>query len=276
MPANAQSWIDVNWMSPVNYAHPLFRGRDAVVGFWLNVPHWQGGTVWRDLTGRNHGTLTNMAPASDWVRGNRLGGWGALDFDGDDDHIVIGGLSSLAADLTISIWFNSSTGDSPHRIFDLAEAAAVGMQLRFGAAGVARVTEGGAPELLSANAMNDGVDHQAVVTRKGTTFTLYVDGVQEASDTGTVNTFTRLYLAQRSDLQAGRFYPGLLDRVIVHSRALTSNEVLQDYLLSRLGNQGLLNRIESRLSVEAAVVAAGAGIRNPFGGPMVLRNPLGA
>ncbi len=36
-------------------------------------------TFLRDLMQRNHGTLTNMDPSTDWVGSNRPGGWGAFD-----------------------------------------------------------------------------------------------------------------------------------------------------------------------------------------------------
>ena len=59
---------------------------NGLIGAWTGL-QGGGGTLY-DLSGLdNHGTLTNMDPATDWVATEK--GWG-LDFDGDDDHIVIG------------------------------------------------------------------------------------------------------------------------------------------------------------------------------------------
>jgi len=62
-----------------------------LVGAWApSVSQW-GGTILRDLSGQgNHGTLTNMDPATDWVTS---GGYGALDFDGSDDLVTTNLLS---------------------------------------------------------------------------------------------------------------------------------------------------------------------------------------
>jgi hypothetical protein len=52
----------------------------------------------------NNGTLTNMAPASDWVWVSELGRW-ALDFDGTDDIISLSLSMSLSA-FTFAVWAN--------------------------------------------------------------------------------------------------------------------------------------------------------------------------
>ena len=45
-----------------------------------------GGSTLYDIAGSNHGTLTNMDPATDWVMTEK--GW-ALDFDGSNDGVLI-------------------------------------------------------------------------------------------------------------------------------------------------------------------------------------------
>jgi len=59
---------------------------DGLVGGW---PFQEGGgSTLHDVSGYgNHGTLTNMDPATDWVVGEK--GW-ALDFDGSDDYVNLG------------------------------------------------------------------------------------------------------------------------------------------------------------------------------------------
>ena len=65
----------INWQSPVNYNDGLTKG---LVAWWLVAPHWQGGVTFRDLCNRNHGTLTDMDPSSDWRVSDRPGSWGAV------------------------------------------------------------------------------------------------------------------------------------------------------------------------------------------------------
>jgi hypothetical protein len=55
------------------------------MGAWYASATGHGG-YWEDISGQNnHGTLTGMDPATDWVEGKD--GWG-LDFDGINDYVV--------------------------------------------------------------------------------------------------------------------------------------------------------------------------------------------
>lgn len=79
---------------------------DGLVGAWMPSLGVTGGTL-RDVSGNeNHGTLTNMDPASDWVNtGKGL----ALDFDGSNDFVTQADPSGFFArsgsdDLTVSCW----------------------------------------------------------------------------------------------------------------------------------------------------------------------------
>jgi len=74
---------------------------NGLVGCWT-MQEGGGSTVY-DLSGHgNHGTLTNMDPATDWV----VGPYGrALDFDGSDDYVnVAGAARTLGAASNLSLW----------------------------------------------------------------------------------------------------------------------------------------------------------------------------
>jgi len=76
----------------------------GLVGAWSPCLSPRGGTVLRDLSGRgNHGTLTNMDAATDWVTS---GGKTALDFDGSNDYVSIDHNSIFAwpKGATFSTW----------------------------------------------------------------------------------------------------------------------------------------------------------------------------
>ena len=94
--------------NPVNWDWSVNRGS---VLWWLALPDQQRGLYWRDLVGLSgglrgyDGVLTNMDPPTDWVgpRG-RPGGWGSLDFDGNNNDCITGTVQRLDFPITMSCW----------------------------------------------------------------------------------------------------------------------------------------------------------------------------
>lgn len=81
-------------------AHPeLWRG---CVGAWCPSLGITGARLFDQNVYANHGTLTNMSPADDWVvSGSGL----ALDFDGTNDYVNCGTNSGkIGIQFTISMW----------------------------------------------------------------------------------------------------------------------------------------------------------------------------
>jgi len=77
----------------VDLSHPLMRG--AVL---LGLGQAHHSIRYRDESQYgNHGVLTNMDPATDWLWGPKIGRW-ALDFDGNNDHIA--GLTKVPLPVT--------------------------------------------------------------------------------------------------------------------------------------------------------------------------------
>jgi len=70
---------------------------------------YSGGTTWRDLESGNNGTLTNMTFADNYSTING----GNFTFDGTDEYVNIGSLSSLngASQLSVSYWFKKSASN---------------------------------------------------------------------------------------------------------------------------------------------------------------------
>lgn len=58
--------------------------------WYLVLPHWTGGTVFRDLTKRYHGTLTSFTPSTAWIKDYPPGGWGSIQFNGTSNYINTG------------------------------------------------------------------------------------------------------------------------------------------------------------------------------------------
>lgn len=70
---------------------------DGLVGLWVPALGPTGNALF-DLSGRNnHGALTNMDPATDWV-GSEYGA--ALDFDGGDDYIACSNSQQITTNFT--------------------------------------------------------------------------------------------------------------------------------------------------------------------------------
>ena len=84
--------------------------------------------------------------------------------------------------------------------------------------------------------LNDGLWHQLVLTRQGTTVSLFLDGKQDLSTTygHTANLFNAADVwIGRSQCSNGsdgtRYYTGLLDEIRVYGRALSCQEIRADF-----------------------------------------------
>ena len=77
---------------------------DGLVGAWVPALGPTAGVLVDRSAYSNHGTLTNMDPATDWQASD--GGW-CLDFDGTNDYVL---LPARSAELpfSLSVWFRSA------------------------------------------------------------------------------------------------------------------------------------------------------------------------
>ncbi len=134
-----------------------------------------------DLVGSNHGTMTNMDAATDWVADTSSGGIRALDFDGSNDYVALAGTTLGTANFTISAWFKTSSGGR-QAIVSTYTSGDVGIIFDVLAGGKVRfacVNGSGSNLILadSAATYNDGNWHFAMAVRDGSASAkLYVDG----------------------------------------------------------------------------------------------------
>lgn len=84
----------------LDFSHPLSRG--LVFSGLGNLPFTK--RMWDASQKRNHGTLTNMVPSSDWVLIPELGRWG-LDLSGPTQRVDCGWIPTLASSITSSFSF---------------------------------------------------------------------------------------------------------------------------------------------------------------------------
>jgi len=226
----------------VNLQHPLGRG---CVGWWeMNVG---SGLVVPDISGQNnHGTMTNMDAATDWVQGRR-GGEGALEFDGSDDYVNCGDAADLAGDFTLSMVLNADAWDIGPRKYNgivskrdtyagmawqfyyngQVGAGAVGLTMWFGASGVNKLYFGTTPSA--------GQWHSIILTRAGNNFTTYVDGLQDAvlvdANAIPANADSVRIAALGGDVLGNPDYvfDGRFANAAIYSRALPASEIAHLY-----------------------------------------------
>jgi len=111
----------------------------------------------------------------------------ALDFDGNNDHVVIGQPSELdftpnSDPLSVSVWFKVESGNSGAFISKASGAGSANHQFQLGYSSSDIVfAEMGASRIDGTQSYDDGLWHHACVTSDGSTFRLYIDGVMENS-----------------------------------------------------------------------------------------------
>ncbi len=274
----------INMADPVNWGHPLNQG---LLGWWMPLPGISSGSRLDDLTNMGSsgrpGTLTNMDNA-DWVGPISPGGWGALGFNGSDNFVNVG--TGLAAPGVVSVFALISPANIDQGEQEIFAGSGGGgsdqdyaLEMNRTAGRVSVVWTGGEFIMISDASLTVGATHLVGFTRAGVagdwTVRLYIDGVEDSNTTTAVNPN-----GADAPVSIGRlgdsdlfYFEGRLASAWLYDRVLSAPDVLSQYHLSLRGYPGLLNRLCRPLFVAAAV---GAGIRNPFGGPMVLRNPLGA
>jgi len=181
------------------------------------IPSTHGGTT-------NAGVLTNGAFYVTTPMG------GGVQFDGVDDQIANGLLvPSYADDLTISVlWRTTSVGTG--RIFDLAQTGGTGGLQVLMNVGVIQTNNAGGPTsaiTTSPTTYNDNKVHRIHVTRQGTTYTLYVNGLLIGTSGGAAPTYTRLNVGKAA---AGTSpIAGQVMEVYLLPRALTPGDVARHY-----------------------------------------------
>ena len=195
------------------------------------VLHWpfneSTGTQVSDASGNgNDGTAFNMTPA-DWVPGNS---GNALAFDGVNDYVMASPLSNdLAGDLTVSAWIN--TVHDGTSVFDIASSDREGLRLNLHAGGFAKMEgygTGGA--VIGSTPIADNQWHRVVMTREGSTYKLYIDGVLEATQVGFVTAYSRTIVGARATRSGfSNYFSGLIDDFSLVDRALSDGEIRNLY-----------------------------------------------
>jgi hypothetical protein len=208
---------------------PSLPRSHSIVGRW--VPS-AGATGFRlvDRVRSNHGALTNMDSASDWVVS---GGKGALDFDGVNDRVAVNTLSLSTLDFAISFWAQQRG------------AGAIGMPI--GNSGMTnsyvwfrsgnylrfQIPTGNVEfSLTTFTALRHYCLFSTPSTAALSTINLFVDGVSIGALSLAAGTFS---INSIGDGYSGNSFPfpGVIDDVTIWNAGLTANEAREIYRLGR-------------------------------------------
>ena len=216
----------------------LFKG---LVGAWCPSMGVTGNTL-RDLSGRNnHGTLTNMDPATDWVIDN---GQYALDFDGSNDYISFSNseVGKFYQDnFTVSVWVCSTDSSGYEVIIGRDNLNNRSWVIGYGGSGANFQFF----DFVSTKHCFSTVDpisnkwYLVTVTRQSFDISIYIDGslnsstVQSQVTNYNQNAETRF--GSRGYTGFEQWFNGQISEVLLYSRALSPNEIKQLYQLGRGG-----------------------------------------
>jgi len=206
-------------MRPRKYPN-LWRG---CVGAWCPSEDRSRSNRLTDFSGyNNHGVLTNMDPATDWVPS---GGKMALDFDGVNDQLVFPAFN-LSNNLTWCIWVHKTSATANHHIFGQGDGLTTGMYLQTNGSSqfVVYVTQ----VSISGGLLESNKWTAVSVTKTGSSISLYVNGTIRATGTASPTDSTTPLAVGYVRFNSGNFYSGSssnVDDFRVYNRALSPSEI---------------------------------------------------
>ena len=216
----------------------LTKGPGSLVGLW----HFDegSGTTANDSSGNfNDGTLMGN---TSWTSGKFDN---ALSFDGDGDYVQLPASNTIlnTDTFTIEAWFKTSVnhpayGGTEGRLVNLhrmgTASTAVSLYVEQDQIGLLYYT--GTAHVYMKYTVNyhDDVWHHIAVTHDATTYRLYYDGVEVASqddafgDFGTYPAYLGTYNGSE------RFFNGLIDEVRIWDEALSGDDIEESYSLGAI------------------------------------------
>jgi hypothetical protein len=188
------------------------------------------GTTWNDISGYgNNGTLVNgVTYSTDYS--------GSIVFDGVDDYVNCGANSIFnSTDITISCFFKPTTISSFQTMVSKKSIVA-GWELS-NSTGVLRVTlrpsSGGSNEIRTGSLIINSWYYGVFTFNSSLNeLKLYLNGVLVGStitSTPTIISTSNLYVGTRNDGVNYNPFNGDISQTLIYNRALTSQEILQNY-----------------------------------------------
>ncbi|MEU3075689.1 LamG-like jellyroll fold domain-containing protein [Streptomyces laurentii] len=219
---------------------------DAPAGYW-RLDESSGSTARSKVAAQNgDGTYTNTTLGTDGVFGTSDNT--AVTLSGNGYAKIPESIMHGSTDLAVELWFKTTKpgvliGDQTVPITSTPDPAsnAWAPVLYVGTDGKLHgkffVTGLSSARVASADNVDDGQWHHAVVTATGTAQTLYLDGVQAATFAGAVNHqssthtyigagFAKYWPASPADVS---YFTGQIDEVTIYQHGLTADQVAEHY-----------------------------------------------
>jgi len=196
------------------------------------------GTTWTDLMGSNNGTLTNM-DAANFSDGNG----GSLSFDGANERVDFGNVLNISGEISISSWVKvdafpagSDRGLIVSKGYNGDEAYhfgfASGNLLRF-----YTYTSGTIHGVVYTHSLSVSRWYNIVGTFNGSTWILYIDSdfVDSNNDSTALRITSEPLIIGASSLSGSvsRFFDGSIASASIYNRALSADEIRQNYLSTK-------------------------------------------
>ena len=215
----------VPWPVALHRIHPMFRSlRVGLVGHWVM---WEGSGLPRDISGFGKHAIVNTGIWSSSERGR------IITLDGGTQDIAMG-LHALHdvgnADFTMAIWERGRGTSSLESIFGKIRFGVdeFGIHQQSGIRG--RWRDGGAATIVIATTTFVAERwYHITFRRRGSTFTIYVNGLPEAEGTEastSQGTSARILAIGRRDTDQSFNFTGDVDDARLYNRALLDQEIM--------------------------------------------------
>jgi len=190
-----------------------------------------GNTIY-DLSGLGkNGILTN-GPTFSAING------GSIVFDGTNDYTNFGNIGTVGNEQTIEVWFNSNSVTDYRNVFDMNNAGNRGPRLEQYSAGKmswvwSAGTNIGIYNITSQISISSNTWLHTVITLNSGNYNCYLNGTLVESGTSS-NGYTTIYENVTLGLgYATRYYSGNISQTRIYNRALSQQEILQNFNATR-------------------------------------------
>ena len=228
-----------------------------LVGLWVPSLGPTGLTL-RDLSGfGNHGTLTNMDPAADWVTTGQRGIPWALDFDGSNQSVYAPLAKAVTYPFTMSgiVDISSASAELAFSVGDSGGTLYAGLRVDNNA----RLIIARPGQVGANNTVAPGIHHVVIVFHAANLAELYADGVLLGTETDVASaaTFNRAAVGVSADSTPFGFYTGPIGNVSLWDQALAPSEIQQLHA-------DPMAMFRRRIQIFPAAVAAAVGNRKHY------------
>ncbi|MBU0536744.1 MAG: right-handed parallel beta-helix repeat-containing protein, partial [Nanoarchaeota archaeon] len=210
----------------LNYNWYVDGVSDMVLNMPFTAPDTTTGNKTYDFSGNNnHGNKSGAI----WSKTGGHDGFGAYEFDGDNDFIVVEHSDSLVTEnaFSISVWFYINTHRNFNGLVSKSESSlAAPYDIWVNANGVLKffIGNGVAYEEITTPVDTQKWHHLAAVY-DGTDYFIYLDGIEKNSSTAPTigDTAKNIVIGSRNDL--GSDMNGTIDDVRIYNRSLSAHEI---------------------------------------------------